>query len=106
LATTALSLISAPLVEPRYFILPWIFWRLLVPAWTTPANPPEGLRKLPGLVWLMALGRRIDLTVALETVWFVVVNLVTFWVFLSRPYQWRGVDGRMLDEARWQRFMW
>lgn len=107
LATTALSLISAPLVEPRYFILPWIFWRLLVPAWTAPADPPERLRAaVPGLVWLCTLGRRIDLTVVLETAWFVVVNLVTFWVFLSRPYQWKGVDGRVLDEARWQRFMW
>lgn len=31
--TTSLSLITAPLVEPRYFILPWVFYRLLVPAW-------------------------------------------------------------------------
>ncbi|OIW31846.1 hypothetical protein CONLIGDRAFT_242577 [Coniochaeta ligniaria NRRL 30616] len=106
LATTTLSLISAPLVEPRYFTLPWIFWRLLVPAWTTPPNPPERLRALPGLDRLNALGRRVDLTVALETAWFVAVNLATFWVFLSRPYQWRDVEGRVLDEGRWQRFMW
>ncbi|KAJ2895618.1 alpha-1,2-glucosyltransferase alg-10 [Zalerion maritima] len=33
LVATALSLITAPLVEPRYFILPWVFWRLHVPAW-------------------------------------------------------------------------
>jgi alpha-1,2-glucosyltransferase len=106
LATTALSLVSAPLVEPRYFILPWIFWRLLVPSWSTPVNPPDRLRALPGVTWLNALGRRVDLTVVLETAWFVVVNLVTFWVFLSRPYQWKGVDGRVLDKGQWQRFMW
>ena len=30
--TTCLSLMTAPLVEPRYFILPWVMWRLLVMA--------------------------------------------------------------------------
>ena len=29
---TSLSLVTAPLVEPRYFILPWIFWRLQLPS--------------------------------------------------------------------------
>lgn len=106
LATTALSLVSAPLVEPRYFILPWVFWRLLVPSWSTPVGPPARLRSLPAIGWLCALGRRVDLTAVLETLWFVVVNVVTFWVFLSRPYQWKGEDGRLLDEGRWQRFMW
>jgi alpha-1,2-glucosyltransferase len=107
LATTALSLVSAPLVEPRYFILPWIFWRLLVPLWPTPANPPPYMRNLRVIRWINALGRSgIDLTAVLETAWFVVINVVTFWIFLSRPYQWRGVDGRVLDEERWQRFMW
>ena len=106
LGTTALSLVSAPLVEPRYFILPWIFWRLLVPSWSTPPHPPARLQALPGVGWLNSLGRRIDLTAVLETAWFVAVNLVTFWIFLSRPYQWRSVDGRILDQARWQRFMW
>ncbi|UKZ79897.1 hypothetical protein TrVFT333_007660 [Trichoderma virens FT-333] len=33
LLATTLSLITAPLVEPRYFIIPWVIWRLLVPAW-------------------------------------------------------------------------
>ena len=33
LLATALSLMTAPLVEPRYFILPWMFWRLHVPAY-------------------------------------------------------------------------
>lgn len=114
LATTALSLVSAPLVEPRYFILPWVFWRLLVPAWrttavapvpVTPNRPPERPALPAG--WLVrlgdALGRR---GVVLETAWFVAVNLATFWVFLSRPYQWKAVDGRLLDDGRWQRFMW
>jgi alpha-1,2-glucosyltransferase len=106
LGTTTLSLVTAPLVEPRYFILPWIFWRLLVPAWPTPSTLPERLRGTPGVDWLSSVMRRVDLTLALETTWFVVINLATFWVFLYRPYQWRGADGQLLDEGRWQRFMW
>ena len=31
LLTSALTLVTAPLVEPRYFILPWLIWRLHVP---------------------------------------------------------------------------
>ncbi|KAI1328353.1 glycosyltransferase family 59 protein [Xylariaceae sp. FL0255] len=34
LLTSTLSLMTAPLVEPRYFILPWVLWRLLVPAYS------------------------------------------------------------------------
>ena len=30
LAVTALSLVTVPLVEPRYMILPWIIWRIHV----------------------------------------------------------------------------
>ena len=31
LVATTLSLVTAPLVEPRYFITPWLLWRLAVP---------------------------------------------------------------------------
>jgi alpha-1,2-glucosyltransferase len=31
LMSTALSLVTAPLIEPRYFIIPWLVWRLHVP---------------------------------------------------------------------------
>jgi hypothetical protein len=36
--STALSLITAPLVEPRYFILPWVLWRLHLPSLSTPSS--------------------------------------------------------------------
>ena len=85
LAATSLSLVTAPLVEPRYFILPWVFWRLLVPA---------------------ATRNKIDVRLVLETVWFVVVNMATMYMFLYRPYVWRAADGTVLDGGRLQRFMW
>lgn len=37
--STALSLVTAPLVEPRYFILPWLFWRLHVHSTPPPSLP-------------------------------------------------------------------
>ena len=32
LISTSLSLVTAPLVEPRYFIIPWLIWRLHLPS--------------------------------------------------------------------------
>jgi alpha-1,2-glucosyltransferase len=31
LFATTLSLVTAPLVEPRYFIIPWLVWRMNIP---------------------------------------------------------------------------
>ncbi|KAK0669295.1 family 59 putative glycosyltransferase [Cercophora samala] len=91
LLTTALSLVTAPLVEPRYFILPWVFYRLLVPSWSfTP----------------LGVGKKVDLRLILETVWFVAINAVTMYLFLFRPYIWKDNEGNVLDGGRLQRFMW
>ncbi|KAI9158203.1 Alpha-1,2 glucosyltransferase alg-10 [Paramyrothecium foliicola] len=107
LLTTSLSLITAPLVEPRYFILPWVIWRLLIPAWQprgqeSPSQKgPEGqVRKLVEKV------KDFDLRLFFETVWFLAINVATGYIFLTRPYQWKAADGTLLDQGRWQRFMW
>ena len=86
--TTAASLITAPLVEPRYFILPWVFWRLLVP------SASAGRR------------RALEPRLVAETLWFALVNLGTMYVFLTRPFFWRAADGSLMDEGKQQRFMW
>lgn len=111
LLTTALSLVTAPLVEPRYFILPWVFWRLLVPGWPAHAcaEPPDlahRLDRVRGLGWLFAVGRRADLRLVLETAWFLLINMGTMYVFLTRPFLWKAEDGTLLDGGRVQRFMW
>jgi alpha-1,2-glucosyltransferase len=132
--TTALSLITAPLVEPRYFILPWVFYRLLVPSWSWEGNSSSNRSssnssskrgsgsesgsesvgssgngknrfrspsaRLCG--WFHALDPRL----VLETVWFLAGNVGTMYVFLMRPFRWRGPDGVLLDGGRAQRFMW
>lgn len=108
----ALSLVTAPLVEPRYFILPWVFWRLLVPAWPAhachrPRSGGDRPRGGPGpLGGLFRLGRRVDVRLALETAWFLVVNLAAAYMFVARPFYWRAEDGTLLDGGRVQRFMW
>ncbi|KAJ0118890.1 hypothetical protein J7T55_013146 [Diaporthe amygdali] len=109
LAATALSLITAPLVEPRYFIMPWVFWRLLVPAWpaNTPIMPSKKSESSPGrLGWILSLGQRFDLRLFVETAWFLAVHLATAYMFTARPYYWRAEDGTLLDGGRVQRFMW
>lgn len=101
LLATTLSLITAPLVEPRYFILPWVFWRLLVPSWS-PAADIESY--IPSLRWIRKL--KVDPRLALETVWFLVINLGTMYMFLFRPFYWKTPDGELLDGGKVQHFMW
>ncbi|KAK0629589.1 DIE2/ALG10 family-domain-containing protein [Bombardia bombarda] len=112
LLATSLSLVTAPLVEPRYFILPWVFYRLLVPAWSLARQYPSAAAAaestaIPSPKWVYSVGRRVDLTLALETVWFVAINLGTMYMFVSRPFYWKNAStGEMLDGGRVQRFMW
>ncbi|KAJ4388262.1 glucosyltransferase [Neurospora sp. IMI 360204] len=156
LLTTTLSLVTAPLVEPRYFILPWVFYRLLVPAMpvpvpsslissgsssssssssfasstatnnsggsgngsgndTTTTTTPTGTaaqqqqnneigNQNNSLLWNIL--RRTDLTLALETIWFLAINVGTMYMFLFKPFYWKTASGDMLDGGRVQRFMW
>ena len=101
LLATSLSLITAPLVEPRYFILAWIFWRLHM----TSAEPSvsdsltERRSNGHGKLTLLVNGlQRYQLW--LETIWFLLINIVTGYMFLHRGFQWPQ------EPARIQRFMW
>lgn len=93
-----LSLVTAPLVEPRYFILPWVFWRLLVPSASPVLPKPEAVSSWR---WRLAV-----LASLLETSWFLLINAVTMYIFVTRPFQWKGSHGEPLDDGRTQRFMW
>ncbi|KAH7314252.1 alpha-1,2 glucosyltransferase-like protein alg10 [Rhexocercosporidium sp. MPI-PUGE-AT-0058] len=108
LITTALSLITAPLVEPRYFIIPWIIWRLNVPSLPTKLAPTKSGKVPAGdgmsdkcLAWLKFWGwQGHDYRLWLETAWFLVINAVTGYMFLYRGYEWKQEPGNV------QRFMW
>ncbi|KAJ4986443.1 alpha- glucosyltransferase alg10 [Stagonosporopsis vannaccii] len=87
LMTTALSVVTAPLVEPRYFIIPWVIWRLHVPH--APTVFSTGGRKYSP-----------DLRVVLETVWLFVINLILQYLFLHKTFTWPSEPGKV------QRFLW
>lgn len=100
LISTTLSLVTAPLVEPRYFILPWLIWRLHVqtppPIQLSPRSEPT--KGLLGIVsWML---EHPSTWLYLETAWFLVVNLVTCWMFLYRGFEWEQ------EPEAVQRFMW
>lgn len=89
LATTALSLITTPLVEPRYFIIPWIIWRLHVPY--TPASLSKD--RTPGKA-------SYDIRLVLETAWLLAINAAVTHTFLYKGFAWAGEPGNV------QRFIW
>jgi alpha-1,2-glucosyltransferase len=91
LATTTLQLVTAPLVEPRYLILPWIFWRIHVPIQRYTSEQEQA--KSSTL-------RAVDHRLWLETAWMLVINAATGYLFLYRGFEWPQEVGRV------QRFMW
>lgn len=109
LASSALSLFTAPLVEPRYFMVPWLIWRLHVPGQvqlenakttkgTSNSNNNQAARKQntahPAVGWIL------DHMLWIEMAWFLLVNGATCWLFLERPFEWMQEPGKL------QRFMW
>jgi alpha-1,2-glucosyltransferase len=89
LATTALSVITAPLVEPRYFIIPWIMWRLHVPYNSASFSKNRPTNKAS-----------YDLRLVLETIWLLAINAAVCYTFLYRTFTWPSEPGNL------QRFIW
>ena len=101
LLATSLSLITAPLVEPRYFILPWIFWRLHITGADHSISDRLIDRRSDGHDRLtLILDRLQDYQLWLETIWFLFINIVTGYMFLYRGFEWPQEPGKI------QRFMW
>jgi alpha-1,2-glucosyltransferase len=98
--TSAACLVTAPLVEPRYLIIPWIIWRLAAAPWTEPArlrsSTPKKRSQGGWLTWLQT--PRAALWI--ETIWLLSVNAVTMYVFLFWGFEWKQEKGAV------QRFMW
>ena len=91
LLSTALSLITAPLVEPRYFIIPWCIWRLNIPF--IKASSPEASTAAEANGYTRVL-------LILETIWYLTINIGTGYMFLYRTFTWPSEPGQL------QRFMW
>lgn len=102
LLSTALSLITAPLVEPRYFIIPWVVWRLHIPPLPQSESSPNSIdtsntwtNKIKHLMY-----RGHDYRLWLETLYFLAINAVTGYIFLYKGFVWPQEPGKV------QRFMW
>ncbi|KAF2653361.1 glycosyltransferase family 59 protein [Lophiostoma macrostomum CBS 122681] len=90
LGATTLSTVSAPLVEPRYLIIPWIFWRLHVPTITASSSPSS----------TSPIESAYDMRLVLETVWHRAIHAITGYMFLHRGFAWANEPGNI------QRFLW
>lgn len=109
LVSTALSLVTAPLVEPRYFLIPWLIWRLHVPELLesdtakkeTPksASDKSKTSSKPGVLGSLfeVLARWAP---SIELLWYTAVNAFTGYLFLSRSFTWSQ------EPEKLQRFMW
>ncbi|KEQ84612.1 hypothetical protein M438DRAFT_397256 [Aureobasidium pullulans EXF-150] len=119
IGVTALQLITAPLVEPRYFILPWIMWRLRVPQshpgasliarpthknwkqWWNKERERRNIDRQSWTNWLyIVLWAEHDHRLYLETLWFVTINSAVGYIFLNWGFEWPQEPGKT------QRFMW
>jgi alpha-1,2-glucosyltransferase len=98
LAATALSLVTAPLVEPRYFIIPWVMWRLHLP----PQPVPLAYRQQRPRDEREALHADLatNFSLFMETYWFLAINAATGYIFLYKGFEWPQEPGKI------QRFMW
>ncbi|KAK5127625.1 hypothetical protein LTR85_006966 [Meristemomyces frigidus] len=97
-ATSTLQLVTAPLVEPRYFILPWIFWKMHLPLRQPLLKDSDGNTVHPGS-W-SSLWENYDHRLVLETGWLLAINAVTVYIFLNWGFGWPQEPGKV------QRFMW
>ena len=82
-----LTLVPSPLFEPRYYILPYIFWRVFVIA-PYDSFTAYGVDKKSNLHRLK-----------LELLWMVLINVVTLFIFLKFKFSWT-------TEAFPQRIIW
>ncbi|CAR21868.1 dolichyl-P-Glc:Glc(2)Man(9)GlcNAc(2)-PP-dolichol alpha-1,2- glucosyltransferase [Lachancea thermotolerans CBS 6340] len=86
---TFMTVVPSPLFEPRYYILPYFFWRLFV----TPTSDSI-LDNSPSESELKYCKR-----LALEFGWFMCINVLTLCVFALRSFMWE-------DEVNPQRVIW
>ncbi|RKF76953.1 Dol-P-Glc:Glc-PP-Dol alpha-1,2-glucosyltransferase [Golovinomyces cichoracearum] len=109
LITTTLSLTTSPLVEPRYFIIPWVLFRLNMPLVFPDTKTLHGsnssakiISKEDNLTSEKNQCSRMDSNylIWIETFWFLSINLATAYTFLYCGFEWPQEPGTI------QRFMW
>lgn len=90
---TLATLTPTPLIEPRYFLTPFLLLRVLA---ASPPTPPSTASSAPSA---LATRNRARAALKMEVGWYTLVNLVTVVIFLAVRFRWASEPG-------WQRFMW
>ena len=100
--STVLVLVPTPLIEPRYYLTPFLILRL----YCSPLFDPSASRKKTS---------KYRARLVLEAVLYSIVQATCVWLFLAKSFDWdfelgrdgKGLDGRDERElGKRQRFMW
>lgn len=92
---TFATVVPSPLFEPRYYILPYFFWRLFI---TCSAEPIWG-EIVPGKSNEEPVTISSTSRLFLEFVWFILIDIVTLIIFVRYSFPWAS-------EAFMQRIIW
>ncbi|KDN37455.1 glycosyltransferase family 59 protein [Tilletiaria anomala UBC 951] len=100
IASTALTLVPSPLIEPRYFLVPYVLMRLHspLPPGDEGAEPPTQEAHGRGSEWAGEMTHWM-LASFIELACNILIHGVTMYIFLHRPF-------RSPFEPGLQRFMW
>ncbi|CCD24564.1 dolichyl-P-Glc:Glc(2)Man(9)GlcNAc(2)-PP-dolichol alpha-1,2- glucosyltransferase NDAI_0D02500 [Naumovozyma dairenensis CBS 421] len=93
---TIFTIVPSPLFEPRYYILPYFFWRIFVSPVPEPilATIPIPKEDEEQRYVVSSTNRQL-----LEMIWFLLIDLVTLIIFIKYSFSWS-------DEEFPQRIIW
>ncbi|QLG73035.1 hypothetical protein HG535_0E01190 [Zygotorulaspora mrakii] len=84
IACTFVTIVPSPLFEPRYYILPFYFWRIFV---TCSAEPILG-ELVPSEEGEIAVTIASTKRLFLEFAWFMLINAISLIIFMRRAFTW------------------
>ncbi|CCF56718.1 hypothetical protein KAFR_0B04220 [Kazachstania africana CBS 2517] len=97
LLCTFITIVPSPLFEPRYYILPYYFWRIFITCNAEPIFEKLEIKTEVNneeSVTIESTGRLLW-----EFLWFMSINIFTLLVFTYHPFKWD-------DEPFLQRIIW
>lgn len=83
---TFLTIVPSPLFEPRYYILPFFFWRLFITCSAEPIINELVPAKETETPVTISSTRRLGL----EVIWFMFINIALLIIFISHPFSWES----------------
>lgn len=97
-ACLSAAIIPSPLIEPRYFMIPFILVRIDLMPERKIVEPTVGNTQ-QDMTRVDEARKPSFIACLMELVWYALINGVTLYLFLYRPFRWPDLED-------WQRFMW